>query len=271
MANEPRVAFVTGASSGIGRATADHLAEAGWRVYGASRSAPARPPRFAFTRIDVRDDLSVRECVRLVESEAGRIDLVVNCAGVVVAGPVEEMLPEEADDQVQTNLLGTMRVCRAVLPGMRRRKLGLIVNVGSIAGLIGVPFQSAYSASKAGLEGYSESLQLEVRPFGIRVVMVDPGDIATEITIHRMASQGLGAESPYRGVLDRAMRFQAASEEHGWKVDRLARMIAGIAASRRPRFRYTPGPLVERLGPLLRPLIPNRLFHRILASFYHLE
>ena len=265
---DSRVALVTGASSGIGRAAAEALAAAGWRVFGASRREPARPGQFTFLPVDVREDSSVQECVRRVLQDAGRVDALVNCAGVVVAGSAEEMLPEETRDQIQTNLLGTMRMCRAVLPAMRRQSSGLLINVGSIAGLIGVPFQSAYSASKAGIEGYSESLQVEVRRFGIRVVVVDPGDIDTEITQHRSTTRGLSAESAYRRDFERAMSSQAASEKHGWSVDRMARVIVRIASSRRPRFRYTPGPLVERLGPVLRRLIPNRLFHRLLAGFY---
>ena len=268
---EPRVALVTGASSGIGRATADRLVEAGWRVFGASRTAPARPGPFTVLTVDVRQDSSAQECVRRVLQDAGRVDALVNCAGVAVAGPAEEMLPEEVLDQVQTNLLGTMRMCRAVLAAMRRQSSGLIINVGSLAGLMGVPFQSAYSASKAGLEGYSESLQVEVRRFGIRVVVVDPGDIDTEITLHRSTTRGLSAESPYRQDFERALRAQAESEKHGWRVDRMARVIVRIASSRRPRFRYTAGPRIERLGPVLRPLIPNRLFHRILAGFHGMK
>ena len=118
--------------------------------------------------------------------------MLVNCAGIVVAGPAEEMLPDEIMDQVQTNLLGTMRMCRAVLPAMRVNHSGRIITVGSLAGLMGLPFQSAYSASKYGIEGYSESLQMEVEGFGIRVVVVDPGDIATEITSHRKRDAGHG-------------------------------------------------------------------------------
>ena len=157
---DPRVVVVTGASSGIGRASAIHLARRGCLVFGIARTAPpAHEGTFAFLPVVVRDDGSVREGVARVLREAGRIDVLLNCAGVVVAGPAEEMLADEILDQVQTNLLGTMRMCRAVLPAMRKQRGGRIITVGSLAGLMGLAFQSAYSASKYGIEGYSESLQ----------------------------------------------------------------------------------------------------------------
>lgn len=267
----PLVVLVVGASSGIGKATASLLFDRGLRVYGAARSAPKAHDGFTFLPIDVRDSGSVRGCVSRVLTEAGRIDVLVNCAGVAVGGPVEEMLEEEIMDQLQTNLLGTMRMCRTVLPGMRKQGSGLIINVGSMAGLMGLPFQSIYSASKYGIEGFSESLQMEVNDFGIRIVVIDPGDISTEITAHRKVSAGSGADSPYREGLQQAMHSQARSEKHGWKVERLARLIGRIVRSKSPRFRYTPGPLIERITPAARRVVPDRLFLRVLSGFYGLR
>jgi NAD(P)-dependent dehydrogenase (short-subunit alcohol dehydrogenase family) len=268
----PRVVLVTGASSGIGNATATNLAREGWRVFGAARNPPAaHDGSFSFLTVDVRDDRSVHGCVSGVLEEAGRIDVLVNCAGVAVGGSAEEMGAEEITDQIQTNLLGIIRTCRAVLPGMRERGSGLIINLGSLAGLMGVPFQSVYSASKYGVEGFSESLQMEVKDFGIRVVVVDPGDVCTEITAHRRISGGNRVDSPYRQSLQQAMHSQAESEKHGWKVERLAKFVARIVRSRSPRFRYTPGPILERISPIVRRVIPDRLYLTILARFYGLQ
>ena len=263
-----RVVLVTGASSGIGRACAARLARSGCRVFGMARTAPPTGDDGVLLLAgDVRDEASVQECVSRVLREAGRIDVLVSCAGIVVAGSAEEMLPDEILDQVQTNLLGFMRMCRAVLPGMRARRAGRVIAVGSLAGLMGLPFQSAYSASKYGIEGYAESLQMEVQEFGIRVVIVDPGDVATEITAHRRQTRGAGRDSPYRERFDSAMRSQAASERHGWKVERMARFIEKIIRSRSPRLRYTPGPFVERISPAARRLLPDRLYLRIVTRF----
>ncbi len=266
------VILVTGASSGIGRACAARFSRSGHAVYGGARSLPgAGETPFRQLCLDVREDGSAGECVKRILQEAGRIDVLVNCAGVVVAGAVEEMLTEEIRQQVETNLLGTMRMCRAVLPSMRRQGSGLIINVGSLGGLMGMPFQSAYCASKYGVEGFSECLQMEVRRFGIRVVVLDPGDVRTAITMHRGETRGTGPDSPYRDMLEAVMRSQALGEERGWDPERIARVIEGIIRSRRPRFRCTPGPLIERVAPAARRLIPDRLFLRIIARFYGLR
>jgi NAD(P)-dependent dehydrogenase (short-subunit alcohol dehydrogenase family) len=266
--DDPLVVLVTGASSGIGKAAAARLARSGCRVFGMARTAPAAADTgVLFLTGDVRDDASVRECVSRVLRDTGRIDVLVTSAGIVVAGSAEEMLPDEILDQVQTNLLGTMRMCQAVVPAMRAQGGGRIITIGSLAGLMGLPFQSAYSASKYGIEGYAESLQMEVEEFGIRVVVVDPGDIATEITVHRRETRGAGSDSPYRRSFESAMRSQAAAERHGWNVERLARLLEKIVRSRSPRFRYTPGPFVERISPAARRLIPDRLYLKIVRRF----
>ena len=262
------VALVTGVSSGIGKACAHHLSRHGYRVYGAARSATAREDDgVTLLPLDVRNEGMVKDTVSRVVQEAGRIDVLLNCAGVIVAGPVEDLLPDEIMDQIQTNLLGTMRMCQAVLPGMRKRRSGLIVNISSIGGLMGLPFQSTYSASKFGIEGFSESLQIEVRDFGIRVVVVEPGDIATEVTVHRRITRGIAADSPYRKNLDDAMRSQSTNEINGWDVERVARFIGRIVQSRSPRFRYRPGPFMEVISPTFRRVMPDRLFLKVLASF----
>jgi len=262
------VALVTGVSSGIGKACAHHLSRHGYRVYGAARSATAREDDgVTLLPLDVRNEGMVKDTVSRVVQDAGRIDVLLNCAGVIVAGPVEDLLPDEIMDQIQTNLLGTMRMCQAVLPGMRKRRSGLIVNISSIGGLMGLPFQSTYSASKFGIEGFSESLQIEVRDFGIRVVVVEPGDIATEVTVHRRITRGIAADSPYRKNLDDAMRSQSTNEINGWDVERVARFIGRIVQSRSPRFRYRPGPFMEVISPTFRRVMPDRLFLKVLASF----
>jgi len=228
----------------------------------------AQAAPFRLLCLDVRDDRSVAECASQVLREAGHIDVVVNCAGVVVDGSAEEMLMEEVIQQIETNLLGTIRVCKAVLPGMRSRGGGLIINVSSLGGLMGMPFQSSYCASKYGIEGFSESLQIEVRRFGICVVVVDPGDVHTEITAHRGQTRGCAPDSPYREALSAAIRSQSQSELHGWEPERIARVVGRIIELRRPRFRYTPGLFVERISPALRRLIPDRLFLRLVATFF---
>ena len=139
---------------------------------------------------DVTDDRSVEQAVAAVLEREGRLDIVVNNAGMGIAGPVENTSIEQAKRQLEVNFFGAFRVCRAVLPALRSQRSGYIVNIGSIGGLIAIPYQAMYSASKFALEGLSESLRMEVRPFGIKVVIIEPGDHKTAITENRTEMSG---------------------------------------------------------------------------------
>jgi NAD(P)-dependent dehydrogenase (short-subunit alcohol dehydrogenase family) len=191
--------LITGASSGIGKACAEYLFMRRCRVYGTSRRTPHVEPRstppeavplFQTIPLDITSDESVEKAVSLVLESEGRIDAVVNNAGFGLAGAVESTSIAEAREQFETNFFGTMRVCRAVLPAMRRQGHGHILNVSSVAGQIGIPFQGIYSATKFAVEGLTEALRLEVAPFGIRVVLIEPGDFHTGFTANRRRTVG---------------------------------------------------------------------------------
>ena len=173
--SDQKTVIVTGASSGIGQAIAAHLHRSGWRVFGTMRRPdPDRDGPDAL-KLDVTSDQSVEAAVAEVLARAGRIDAMVNNAGADMLGAVEETTAQEALDLFQTNFFGVHRLVRAVLPSMRARKAGRLVTIGSIAGFLPTPFEAFYSASKHALEGYCESLDFEVRPFGIRTVLIEPG------------------------------------------------------------------------------------------------
>jgi len=174
----------------------------------------------------------------------------------------------EVRDQVDTDLYGTLHVCRAVLPGMREQGKGLIVNVGSLAGVMAIPFQSIYSACKSAVLGLSEALQLEVEPFGIRIVVVEPGDTRTGFTANRRNTGGMASGSPYTERFRRVMAAASKSEQEGWPAEAVARKVVKIVGMRRPKFRYKPAMLLQRIGPMVRKIVPDRLFHQILAKFY---
>ena len=202
-----KVALVTGASSGIGEATAGQLAAAGFRVFGGSRTAAAgRGTAVEHVVLDVRDDGSVRDGVGQILRTAGRIDVLVNNAGYLCAGAVEEVSAAEAQAQFETNYFGVARMTAAVLPGMRERRAGHIITISSLTGLAAVPFWGHYSASKFAVEGLMEALRHEVRPFGIGVALVEPGAIRTPFG-SRPQSAGIDA---YAGPRGRA--FAAAAE-----------------------------------------------------------
>ncbi|GAB4197088.1 MAG: SDR family oxidoreductase [Roseiflexaceae bacterium] len=266
------IALITGASSGLGRAIAARLHQSGWQVFGTSRSVEpgARAAEgFALLRMDVDRDESVAAAVQtLLESTGGRLDLLVNCAGFGIAGAVEDTTIEEARRLFETNLFGVWRVCRAVLPAMRQRRTGTIINVGSLAGLISIPFQAAYSASKYAVEGLTEALSAEVRPFGIRVVLVEPGDFRTGFTDRRerVAAQG----ATYRDRMRTSVAVMEHDERNGADPALAARLVERIASTRRPRLRYVAGPPFAHIVALLKRILPARLFEWGLMRYYRI-
>jgi NAD(P)-dependent dehydrogenase (short-subunit alcohol dehydrogenase family) len=208
---------VTGASSGIGGAVARRLAAAGFRVFGASRKAPADPVSgVEHVSIDVDDDSSVSGGVAEVLRDAGRIDLLVNNAGYLCAGAVEEISIDEAKAQFETNYFGVLRMSCAVLPGMRQHGRGHIITVSSLAGLVPVPYWGQYNASKFAVEGLMETLRYKVRPFGIRVAMVEPGKYQDAVL--RPAASGRDGclrQVPRPGIRrDGRVRTQGARTRH---------------------------------------------------------
>jgi NAD(P)-dependent dehydrogenase (short-subunit alcohol dehydrogenase family) len=229
-----RVALVTGASSGIGAATAGQLAAAGFRVFGGSRTAaPGSGAAVEHVALDVRDDASVRDCVGQVLREAGRIDVLVNNAGYLCAGAVEEVPVAEAQAQFETNYFGVARMTAAVLQGMRARRAGHIITISSLTGLAAVPFWGHYSASKFAVEGLMEALRHEVRPFGIRVALVEPGSIKTPFYT-RPQPAGIDAYVALRG---RVFAAAAALERKAPGPQVVARTVVSIARDPHPALR----------------------------------
>lgn len=263
------VVLVTGASSGLGAATAKLLASRGMRVFGTSRSAEETKNDGPVTRfrLDVRSTESVETCVARVLASAGRIDALVNNAGYTFASAVEEASIEEAKAQLETNFFGAARMMRSVLPIMRRQGGGRIVNVTSLAGLLGVPFHAYYSASKFALEGLSEGLRQEVRCFGIHVSCIEPGDFRTGVTAARaQAKEGIDA---YAGMRDRAIDIMKKSEQSGPDPSGVAELVARVLAARRPKLRYRVG-TDARWIPRLRRLMPEFLFEAALRRNYRI-
>jgi len=254
-----RVVVVTGASAGIGSATAGRLHRDGWTVVGASRRGTS-PGTWRPLVMDVDDDGSVAEGMAGVLAEHGRLDAVVACAGWGLAGPVEQTPVADAKDQLETNFWGAVRVVQAALPTMRAAGTGRIVLVSSIGGLLGIPFQAFYSASKFAMEGYGEALAYEVAPFGIDVTMVEPGNVRTDFTSNRRDVAVPGGPDPYGVASAKALAKMVEDEGNGVPPEEVATVIAKVLGSARAPRRASVGKLGERVGILGKRLLPYRLF-----------
>jgi NAD(P)-dependent dehydrogenase (short-subunit alcohol dehydrogenase family) len=269
-----RVVLITGASSGIGQACALHLTQQGFQVYGTSRHAdtgrPGQAPLFALIPMDVDDEASVKQGVELILSKEGRLDAVINNAGFRLAGAVEDTTVAEAKAQFETSFFGVLRVCREVLPTLRRQQSGYIINISSVAGVIAVPFQAMYSAAKFALEGLTESLRMEVQPFGLQVVLVEPGDFRTGLTVNSRQTLASADNPAYTRRFNAAVGVMEHDETHGASPDQVARLVGGILKDPHPRLRYVVGPVYERLAVALKKVLPAALFEWGLRQYYRL-
>lgn len=267
---EEKVALVTGASSGIGRAVALLLSRNGFRVFGTTRrSSPPGNLRgdVEWVQLDVRDDTSVESCVRTVLEQGGRIDALVNNAGYTLVGAQEETSIEEAKQLFETNFFGVLRMTRAVLPAMRKQASGRIVNIGSMVGFLPAPYQGIYAATKHALEGYSESLDHEVRRLGIRASVVEPGFTRTEID--KNAAVVRDQLSPYQAERLHVLEAIKANNEQGRRPEEVAQVVLTALTRRSPRARYLVG-TEAKLVAGLRSLAPARLFDRALRKQFKL-
>ncbi len=268
---EKKVALVTGVSSGIGRATASLLSDRGFRTFGTLRETSqvsGLPPGLEVVRLDVREEESVRSCVRTVLDQAGRIDALVNNAGYTLVGSLEETSIEEAKQIFETNFFGVLRMCQAVLPIMRKQEYGRIANISSVLGFLPAPYQGIYAASKHALEGYSESLDHEVRQFGIRVSVVEPGFTRTSIGQNgQLVGQPLGAYASERNRVLEAIKESIAKGEHPVRV---ASVVLDALTSRYPRLRYPAGREARFLSRLRR-FAPSRLLDKGLRKEFRLD
>ena len=265
----PKVILITGASSGIGRACAEYLAEKGFVVYGTSRKAMMGRNGIRMLQMDVTSLESVKLAVDTIISEKGRIDVAINNAGMGVAGAAELTTINEIQWQIQTNFIGTVNVCNAVLPHMRKAGCGRIINISSLGGVMGIPFQSIYSASKFAVEGYSEALSLEVYPFNVKVIIVEPGDFSTEFTNNRIMSAATKNDPDYGARFQNCLSIIEREEVGGCHPSKIAKQMYRIVKSKRPRFRYKVGNLIQTNFARAKKIMPDRMYLRLLRFFYH--
>ncbi len=255
------VALVTGASSGIGKAAALALAAAGFQVIGTSRNTSRVTPRdgVTFLDLDVTSDESASTVVQRVIGRFGRIDVLVNTAGVGTAGAPEESSVAQAQGVFDVNVFGLNRMTKAVLPHMRARGRGRIINISSVLGFIPAPYMAVYAASKHAVEGYSESLDHEVREHGVRVLLVQPAVTNTPFDTNLVqADTPLSAYAQERRIFGDVM---AAATKDGDDPAIVAKVIVAAATDPKPRLRYTAGPAAGRVSTLRR-VVPARVFDK---------
>ena len=240
MSNQ-KVVLITGASSGVGQYTARLLSQKGYKVFGTSRNPAGAEaiPAVEMLALDVRSDASVSECVTAVVNQVGRVDVLVNNAAYELAGALEETSLEEAKAQFETNFFGVVRMVTAVLPLMRQKRHGQIINVSSLSGVTSIPFMGIYSASKFAVEGYTEALRMEVKPFNIHVSLTEAGFLKTPMMDKRQTSaERVNEYDPWRRRAFTAIRNQ---EEKGPGPQLVAEAILKIISSKKPRLHYLIG------------------------------
>ncbi|MBT3226002.1 MAG: SDR family oxidoreductase [Deltaproteobacteria bacterium] len=271
------VILITGASSGFGKACADYLSKRDYRVYGTSRKADfettehSASPGFKMIPMDVCDQGSVNQCIEFILQQEKNIDVVINNAGFGIVGAIEDCSIEEFKQQFETNFFGVIRICQSVLPQMRKQGFGHLITIGSIAGLMSVPFQGAYSASKFALEGLIESLRMEIKQFGIQAVLVEPGDFNTGFTDNRITAEKVLKNPVYSENFKHALAVMESGERNGPSPEKLVLLIERIIKNPQPKLRYTVGMFMQTFAVFVKRLIPASLFESLIMKTFNIK
>ena len=262
-----KTVLITGASKGIGLTIAETLHAKGFNVYGTGRT-PSSGYAFKMLSLDVTSDESVQACVSKVLAETGQLDVLINNAGYDLFGAAEETSLEETLAQLETNFVGAVRMTKAVLPHLRERKTGKIVQLSSIGGMLALPNNSAYAASKFALEGYSEALRYEMLPFNVFVSLVQPGNVKTE-SLETSIVQAAHSHAAYAGKPTRtAEKIRDTGRTAGISKEAVAQVVTGILEHPRPRLRYPVGGQAVWI-PKLKFVLPEAWFERFIVRQFN--
>lgn len=265
-----KVILITGVSTGFGKHTAALLAKQGHTVYGSVRNnLQTTEPLVKIVHLDLLDKSSIYSAVETVLNNEGRIDVLINNAGMHTGGPIETLPEEFIRKQFETNFFGLAELTRKVLPIMRNQGSGTIINIGSIGGLMGLPFQGYYSATKFAVEGFSEALRMEVKQFGINVVVINPGDFNTSNTANRKNYLVPDSEnSVYKNQFEKTLSVIENDENNGWNPEILAREMVKIVNCKNPQQRYVIASFEQKLAVFVKKILPGKLFRKILEDHY---
>lgn len=265
-----KVVLVTGGSSGIGLSICFYLHSKGCKVYGTSRNPERYSGKFPFPLIalDVLDEQSSKNAIEKLIQQEGRIDVLVNNAGIGMLGAIEDSLVNEAHEVFNTNVYGILRTVQAVLPTMRKQKSGLIINVSSIAGYMGLPYRGIYSASKASVHMITEALRMELVPYNVQACVVDPGDFATNINENRKVASPSKNGSVYRSEIERIEAMINSEVASAGNAEAVGVCIYKIMHTKMPKINYLVGKPMQKVSILVRRLLPKTWFESIIFSHY---
>ena len=265
-----KVVLITGGSSGIGKSVGEYLHAQGFIVYGTSRN----PPRYTNAKIklialDVTHETSINAAVQTVIASENRLDILINNAGAGITGPIEEIPNEEIRRNFDTNFFGPISIIKAVLPQMRKQQDGLIINITSIAGYMGLPYRGIYSASKGALELLTEAFRMETKTFGIIMTNVAPGDFSTNIASARYhAPEQPG--SPYEPSYGNTLKLMNAHVDKGQDPSLMARAIYNIIKTPNPKVHYKIGQFMQKFSIVLKRILPDKVYEKMLMKHFGL-
>ncbi|SNR50538.1 Short-chain dehydrogenase [Lutibacter agarilyticus] len=265
-----KVVLITGGSSGIGKSVGEFLTQKGCIVYGTSRNPQKiQQHPFKLVALDVNDIESINQAVAEVITAEGKLDVLVNNAGMGITGPIEETPTNEMRKVFDTNLFGAIDVMKAVLPQMRKQQSGLIINVTSIAGYMGLPFRGIYSATKGALEIVTEAIRMEVKNFGVEVTNVAPGDFATNIASGRYHTP-VFENSPYKKVYQENLDLMDAHVDSGGDPIEMAKAIYKVMHTSKPKIHYKVGDFMQKFSIVLKKILPDKMYEKLLMNHYKL-
>lgn len=264
-----KVVLITGASSGIGKVTTEFLSQKGYKVYGTCRNPKQKEQSFTLLQLDLNNLNTIETAVKTIIDKEGRIDILINNAGIGITGPIEETPTDEMRKAFDTNFFGTIDVIKSVLPQMRKQNSGLIINVTSIAGYMGLPFRGIYSATKSALEIASEALRMEVKNFGIEITNVAPGDFATNIAKGRYHTP-VYENSVYKDNYKKNLEVMDLHVKNGSDPIEMAKKVYKIIQNPNPKIHYKVGGFLDTVSIILKRILPDKIYEKMMMDYYKL-
>jgi len=268
---EQKIVLITGGSSGIGKSIGNYLTSKGHKVYGTTRDLNKYPvfDEFQLLELDVRDIDTIESAVAQLLDKEGRLDVLVNNAGVGITGPIEETPHQEIIKTFETNFHGPLHLIKAILPQMRKQGHGLIINITSIAGYMGLPYRGIYSATKGALEITTEALRMEIKDFGVQMTSLAPGDFATNIASGRYHAPVLN-DSPYKEQYGNTLKLINEDVSEGNDPIEVAHMVYKIMNTKKPKVHYKAGSFMQKFSLTLKNLLPDKVYEKLLLNHYKL-